>query len=54
MIGLALWLSLTAADAGHEVSPEDLEVIQNLELLEHLEESTDLELLQELDADADM
>jgi hypothetical protein len=32
------------ADAGHQLSEEDLEVLKNLELLEHLGESDDLEL----------
>jgi hypothetical protein len=32
------------ADAGHPLSEEDLEVLKNLELLEHLGESDDLEL----------
>ena len=35
-----------AWDAGHsQLSEEDLEVLMNLELLEHLGESDDLELL---------
>ena len=32
------------ADAGQPLSEEDLEVLKNLELLEHLGESDDLEL----------
>ena len=32
------------ADAGHPLSEEDLEVLKNLELLEHLGESDDLDL----------
>lgn len=31
-----------------QVRPEDVEVVDNLELLENLESSADLELLQEL------
>ena len=31
-----------------QVKPEDQEVVKNLELLEHLDETSDLELLQEL------
>lgn len=33
---------------GPVVRPEDVEVVNNLELLENLESSADLELLQEL------
>ncbi len=33
---------------GPRVRPEDVEVVNNLELLENLESSADLELLQEL------
>lgn len=36
------------APPGPPSRPEDLEVIEHLELLEHLDESADLELLQEL------
>jgi hypothetical protein len=48
---IALWLS--AVDAGTSaarqlLSPEDAEVLKNLELLESLDEARDLELLQEL------
>ena len=34
--------------AGRVVKPEDQEVIDNLELLENMSESSDLDLLQEL------
>jgi hypothetical protein len=33
------------ADAGHSLSEEDLEVLKNLELLQYLGESDELELL---------
>jgi hypothetical protein len=33
------------ADAGHSLSEEDLEVLKNLELLQYMGESDDLELL---------
>jgi len=52
-----LWALLAALDGGappRVVAPpsaEDAEVVNNLELLEHLDESTDLELLHELSAD---
>jgi hypothetical protein len=33
------------------LKPEDQEVVKNLELLEHLDETADLDLLQELSAE---
>jgi hypothetical protein len=54
---LALWL--TAVDGGtpppapapaskSSLSAEDAEILQNLELLEHMDEARDLDMLQEL------
>ncbi len=64
MTALLLWLCLTSPDAGtlaHDsgtppparptLKPEDQEVVKNLELLEHLDETADLDLLQELSAE---
>ncbi len=34
-----------------QTKPEDREVVKNLELLEHLDETSDLDLLQELSAE---
>jgi len=41
----------TAPAARPTLKPEDQEVVKNLELLEHLDETSDLELLQELSAE---
>ena len=55
---IALWL--TAVDGGtvaprpppppakSELSAEDAEILKNLELLEHMDEARDLDMLQEL------
>ena len=46
-----LWLAANdggAAPIKPPLSPEDQEVLQNLELLESLDEAKDLELLEEL------
>lgn len=66
MSSLLLWLCLFAGDGGTRDSgvvappparptstlkPEDQEVVKNLELLEHLDETADLDLLQELSAE---
>lgn len=58
MIRPLVMLWVLALDAGVTVTPattpavalsaEDLEVVKNLELLENLDSSTELELLQEL------
>jgi hypothetical protein len=53
---LSVWLVLvwlTGVDAGQAdagVSDEDAEVLKNLDLLEHLDEAKDFELLKELSA----
>lgn len=64
MIRPLVMLWVLALDAGVTVTPapaqpvapkplsaEDLEVVKNLELLENLDSSTELELLQELSLD---
>ncbi len=65
MTTLVLWLCLSSPDAGilanrdSGVPPpsrptlraEDQEVVKNLDLLEHLDETADLDLLQELSAE---
>lgn len=46
----------SAPDAGVTLSPEDREVVENLDLLEHLDESRDLDTLMtlsEVDASGD-
>ena len=50
-MNLALsWVVLFALDGGvaPALSPEDLEVVENLELLQNLDSAADLELLEEL------
>ena len=44
------WALLLALDGGADggLSPEDQEVIDNLELLQNLDSAADLELLQEM------
>ena len=63
MTTLLVWLCLMMTDGGTRDSgvlppparptlkPEDQEVVKNLELLEHLDETADLDLLQELSAE---
>lgn len=65
MTTLLVWLCLVSGDGGtHDsgvvapparpttaLKPEDQEVVKNLELLEHLDETADLDLLQELSAE---
>ena len=46
VLAYVLVLALDAGLAG--LSPEDLEVVENLELLQNLDHASDLELLQEL------
>ena len=67
MTVLLVWLCLLTSDGGTSwrwpqdsgsppgprptLKPEDQEVVKNLDLLEHLDETSDLELLQELSAE---
>ncbi|MDP3234374.1 MAG: hypothetical protein Q8S33_10140 [Myxococcales bacterium] len=46
--GVTVAPATTPAVAPATLSAEDLEVVKNLELLENLDSSTELELLQEL------
>jgi hypothetical protein len=51
MTTVLAWALLLALDGGADaglLSPEDQEVIDNLELLQNLDSAADLELLQEM------